>query len=242
MNYLNEEYKNLSDLDKKNILPGIIKFLQEENQKVDDKINGKKNGEIFLRRLEIEEIDIEAWKEELEEELESCQQSLVELKEELDNNEITQEVYNSEKEEITKEMEWHTKEFQEEQKKLSLDDILECNVVLTREYESGYEGEWTRDSNDLNVDIICTDNLKIHVEYCYSFDNNNHDSVFYKRSVNISKNGENVPHYTKNGEWIYGLRDTPIVVQQPKSFKLLNKILEIEQRDIYENFISYMDE
>ena len=39
MNYLNEEYKNLSDLDKKNILPGIIKFLQEEKQKVDDKNN-----------------------------------------------------------------------------------------------------------------------------------------------------------------------------------------------------------
>ena len=241
MNYLNEEYKNLSDLDKKNILPGIIKFLQEENQKVDDKINGKKNGEIFLRRLEIEEIDIEAWKEELEEELESCQQSLVELKEELDNNEITQEVYNSEKEEITKEMEEHIKEFQEEQKKLSLDDILECNVVLKREFESGYEGEWTRDSNDLNVDIICADNLKINVSYCYSFDNNDHDCVFYKRHVNISKNGEDALYYTKNGEWIYGLKDTPIAVQQPKSFKLLNKILEIEQENIYEDFISYME-
>ena len=58
MNYLNEEYKNLSDLDKKNILPGIIKFLQEEKQKVDDKINGAENGKVFLRRLEIEESDI----------------------------------------------------------------------------------------------------------------------------------------------------------------------------------------
>tara|TARA_B110000008_G_scaffold279401_1_gene326350 strand:- start:2027 stop:2743 length:717 start_codon:yes stop_codon:yes gene_type:complete len=238
MNYLNKEYKNLSDCDKKNILPGIIKFLQEEKQKVDDKINGAENGKVFLRRLEIEESDIEGWKEEIE----SCQQSLVELKEELDNNEITQEVYNSEKEEITKEMEEHTKEFQEEQKKLSLDDILECNVVLTREYESGYEGEWTRDSNDLNVDIICTDNLKINVSYCYSFDNNDHDCVFYKRHVNISKNGEDVPYYTKNGEWIYGLKDTPIAVQQPKSFKILNKILdEIKQKNLYKDFISYMD-
>lgn len=238
MNYLNEEYKNLSDLDKKNILPGIIKFLQEDKQKVDDKINGAENGKVFLRRLEIEESDIEYWKEELE----RCQQSLVELKEELDNNEITQEVYNSEKEEITKEMEEHIKEFQEEQKKLSRDDILECNVVLKREFESGYEGEWTRDSNDLNVDIICADNLKINVSYHYCFDNNNHDCVFYKRHVNISKNDENVPHYTKNGEWIYGSRDTPIAVQQPKSFKLLNKILdEIKQKNIYEDFISYMD-
>ena len=30
MNYLNEEYKNLSDLDKKNILPGIINFLEKK--------------------------------------------------------------------------------------------------------------------------------------------------------------------------------------------------------------------
>ena len=36
MNYLNKEYKNLSDCDKKNILPGIIKFLQKE----------KENGEV----------------------------------------------------------------------------------------------------------------------------------------------------------------------------------------------------
>ena len=104
MNYLNKEYKNLSDLDKKNILPGIIKFLQEEKQKVDDKINGTENGRVFLDKLEIKESDIEYWKEELE----RCQQSLVELKEELDNNEITQEVYNSEKEEITNDMEEHS--------------------------------------------------------------------------------------------------------------------------------------
>ena len=91
------------------------------------------------------------------------------------------------------------------------------------------------------MNIICADNLKINVSYIYSFDNNDHDCVFYKRRVNISKNGEDVPHYTKNGEWIYGLKDTPIAVQQPKSFKLLNKILEIGQRDIYEDFISYMD-
>jgi hypothetical protein len=237
MNYLNEEYKNLSNLDKKNILPGIIKFLQEEKQKVDDKINGANNGKVFLKNLEIKESDIEGWKEEIE----ICQQSLVESKEDLDNKEITQKEYDEIKEEITQEIENHTKELEEEQKKLSLNDILECNVVLRREFESGYEGEWTRDSNDLKVDIICTDNLKINVSYHYSFDNNNHDSVFYKRRVNIYKNGENVPHYTKNGEWIYGLRDTPIAVQQPKSFKLLNKILEIKQRDIYEDFISYMD-
>lgn len=237
MNYLNEEYKNLSDWDKKDILPDIIKFLEKEKQKVDDKINGANNGEVFLKNLKIKESDIEEWKEEIE----SCQQSLVESKEDLDNKEITQEEYDEIKEEITQEIENHTKELEEEQKKLSLDDILECNVVLKREFESGYEGEWTRDSNDLKVDIICADNLKINVSYHYSFDNNDHDCVFYKRHVNISKNGEDVPHYTKNGEWIYGLKDTPIAVQQPKSFKLLNKILEIKQRDIYEDFISYMD-
>ena len=237
MNYLNEEYKNLSDWDKKNILPDIIKFLQEEKQKVDDKINGANNGEVFLKNLEIKESYIEEWKEEIE----SCQQSLVESKKDLDNKEITQEEYDEIKAEITQEIENHTKELEEEQKKLSRDDILECNVVLKREFESGYEGEWTRDSNDLNVDIICTDNLKINVSYHYCFDNNNHNEVFYTRHVNISKNGEDVPHYTKNGEWIYGSRDTPIAVQQPKSFKLLNKILEIEQRDIYEDFISYME-
>ena len=54
MNYLNEEYKKLSDSDKKNILPGIIKFLEKEKQKVDDKINGAKNGAVFLEKLEIE--------------------------------------------------------------------------------------------------------------------------------------------------------------------------------------------
>ena len=237
MNYLNEEYKNLSDLDKKNILPGIIKFLQEEKQKVDDKINGAENGRVFLKNLDIEESDMEGLKEEIE----SYQQSLVELKEDLDNKETTQEKYDNSKEELTKEIEEYTKEMEQEQKKLSLDDVLECSVVLKRDFESGYEGEWTRDSNDLNVDIICTDNLKINISYCYSFDNNDHDCVFYKRHVNISKNDENVPQYTKNGEWIYGSRDTPIAVQQPKSFKLLNKILEIKQRDIYEDFISYMD-
>ena len=230
MNYLNEEYKNLSDLDKK-------KFLQEEKQKVDDKINGKKNGELFLGNLEIEEIETEEWKEELE----RCHQLLVKLKEKLDNNEIAQEEYERIKAEITQEMEEAKKEIEKEQKKLSLDDILECNVVLKREYESGYEGEWTRDSNDLNVDILCADKLNIHVSYHYCFDNNNHDEVFYKRNVNISKNGEDVPHHTKNGKWVYGLRDTPIAVQQPKSFKLLNKILEIEQREIYEDYISYMN-
>ena len=47
MNYLNQEYTNLSDWDKKNILPDMIKFLQEEKQKVDDKINGKENGNLF---------------------------------------------------------------------------------------------------------------------------------------------------------------------------------------------------
>lgn len=237
MNYLNEEYKNLSNLDKKNILPGIIKFLQEEKQKVDDKINGAENGRVFLKNLDIEESDMEGLKEEIE----SYQQSLVELKEDLDNKETTQEEYDNSKEELTKEIEEYTKEMEQEQKKLSLDDVLECSVVLKRDFESGYEGEWTRDSNDLNVDIICADNLKINISYYYSFDNNDHDCVFYKRHVNISKNDENVPYYTKNGEWIYGLKDTPIAVQQPKSFKLLNKILEIKQRDIYEDFISYMD-
>ena len=34
-----EEYKNLSDWDKKNILPDIIKFLQEEKQKVEAEEN-----------------------------------------------------------------------------------------------------------------------------------------------------------------------------------------------------------
>jgi len=237
MNYLNKEYKNLSDCDKKYILPDIIKFLQEEKQKVDDKINGKENGELFLRRLKIEEIETEEWVEELE----RCHQSLVELKKELDNNEIAQEEYEGTKAEITQEMEEAKKEIEKEQKKLSLNDILECNVVLKREYEEGYEGEWSRDSNDLTIDIIGADNLEIHVEYYYSFDNNNHDEFFYKRHVNISKNGEDVPHHTKNGKWVYGLRDTPIAVQQPKSFKLLNKILEIEKKDIYEDYISYMD-
>ena len=83
MNYLNEEYKNLSDLDKINILPGIIKFLQEEKQKVDDKINGAENGRVFLKNLDIEE----SYMEGLKEEIESYQQSLVELKEDLDNKE-----------------------------------------------------------------------------------------------------------------------------------------------------------
>ena len=46
MNYLKEEYKNLSDWDK-NIL-NIIKFLKRK-QKVDDKINGANNGEVFLK-------------------------------------------------------------------------------------------------------------------------------------------------------------------------------------------------
>ena len=101
MNYLNEEYKNLSNLDKKNILPGIIMFLQEEKQKVDDKINGKKNGELFLGNLEIEEIETEEWKEELE----RCHQLLVKLKEKLDNNEIAQKEYERIKAEITQEME-----------------------------------------------------------------------------------------------------------------------------------------
>jgi len=238
MNYLNEEYKNLSDLDKKNILPGIIKFLQEEKQKVDDKINGAENGRVFLKNLDIEESDMEGLKEEIE----SYQQSLVELKEDLDNKETTQEEYDNSKEELTKEIEEYTKDMEQEQKKLSLDDVLEYSVVLKRDFESGYEGEWTRDDNHLYVDIICTDNLKIHVSYNYCFDNNDHDEVFYKRYVNISKNGEDVPHYTKNGEWVYGSRDTPIAVQQPKSFKLLNKILdEIKQKNIYEDFISYMD-
>ena len=50
MNYLNEEYKNLSDWDKKDILPGIIKFLQEEKQKVDDKINGANNGDCLFKK------------------------------------------------------------------------------------------------------------------------------------------------------------------------------------------------
>lgn len=239
MNYLNQEYTNLSDRDKKNTLPGIIQFLQEEKRKVDDKINGKKNGKIFLEKLEIEEeVDTEEW----EEQLDRCQQSLVELKEELDNNEIVQVEYDKIKEEITKEMENHKKEMEEEQKKVSLNDILECNVVLKREFESGYEGEWTRDSNDLNVDILCADKLNIHVSYHYCFDNNNHDAVFYKRHVNISMDGEEVAHYTKNGEWVHGSKDTPIPVPlQLKSFQLLNKILEIEQRDIYEDFIRYMD-
>ena len=238
MNYLNEEYKNLSDLDKKNILPGIIKFLQEEKQKVDDKINGAENGRVFLKNLDIEESDMEGLKEEIE----SYQQSLVELKEDLDNKETTQEKYDNSKEELTKEIEEYSKVMEQEQKKLSLDDVLECSVVLKRDFESGYEGEWTRDSNDLNVDIICADNLKINISYCYSFDNNDHDCVFYRRHVNISKNGEDVPHYTSCGEWVYGSRDTPIAVQQPKSFKLLNKILdEIKQKNIYEDFISYMD-
>ena len=237
MDYFNQQYKNLSDCDKKSILPGIIKFLQEEKQKIDDKINGKENGKIFLKKLEIEEINTDEW----EDSLYCCQQSLVELKEELDNNEIAQEKYDEIKEEITKEMEEHKKTIKEQEKKLSLDHILECKVVLKREYESGYEGEWTRDSNDLNVDILCADKLNIHVSYHYCFDNNNHDAVFYKRHVNISKDGEDVAHYTKNGEWVYGSEDTPIPVPlQLKSFKLLNKILEIEQRDIYENFISYM--
>ena len=135
MNYLNEEYKNLSNLDKKNILPGIIMFLQEEKQKVDDKINGKKNGELFLGNLEIEEIETEEWKEELE----RCHQLLVKLKEKLDNNEIAQEEYERIKAEITQEMEEAKKEIEKEQKKLSLDDILECNVVLKHEYKSGYD-------------------------------------------------------------------------------------------------------
>ncbi len=237
MNYFTKEYKSLSDCDKKSILPGIIKFLQEEKQKVDDKINGKENGQVFLRKLKIEQIYIEEWVGDVE----RCHQLLVELKEELDNNEIAQEEYDEIKEEITKEMEEHKKEMKEQQKKLSLDDILECNVVLKREYESGYEGEWTRDSNELSVDILCADNLKINVEYCYCFDNNNHDEVFYTRSVNISKNGEDVSYYTKNGEWVYGLRDTLNAVEQLKSFKLLNKILEIEQKDIYKDFIKYMN-
>ena len=238
MDYLNQQYKNLSDRDKKNTLPGIIQFLQEEKQKVDDKINGKKNGKIFLEKLEIEEVYTEEW----EEQLDRCQQSLVELKEDLDNNDIVQVEYDKIKEEITKEMENHKKEMEEEQKKLSLNDILECNVLLKREFESGYEGEWTRDSNDLNVDILCADKLNIQVSYHYCFDNNNHNAVFYNRHVNISKDGEDVAHYTKNGEWVYGSKDTPIPVPlQLKSFKLLNKILEIEQRDIYENFIRYMD-
>ena len=81
MNYLNEEYKNLSDLDKKNILPGIIKFLLEEKQKVDDKINGAENGKVFLRRLEIEESDMLLTTEGMKEEIERCQKFLVELKE-----------------------------------------------------------------------------------------------------------------------------------------------------------------
>ena len=89
MNYLNEEYKKLSDWDKKDILPDIIKFLEKEKQKVDDKINGANNGKVFLKNLEIEESDIEEWKEEIE----SCQQSLVESKKDLDNKEITQEEY-----------------------------------------------------------------------------------------------------------------------------------------------------
>ncbi len=230
---LNEEDKNLlSDLDKKNIL-------QEEKQK----IIGKKNGELFLGNLEIEEIETEEWKEELE----RCHQLLVELKEKLDNNEIAQEDYERIKAEITQEMEEAKKEIEKEQKKLSIDDILECNVVLKHEYKYGYDelinyyGEWSRDSSDLKVDILCADNLKIHVSYYYSVDDNNHDEVFYKRHVNISKNGEDVPHHTKNGKWVYGLRDTPIAVQQPKSFKLLNKILEIEKKDLYEDYISYMN-
>ena len=183
MDYLNKEYKNLSDCDKKKILPSIIKYLQEEKQKIDDKINGKGNGKIFLEKLEI---DTEEWEEQLD-------RQQVELKEELDNNNITQ-------------------------------------------VEEG-----TRNSNDLNVDILCADNLNIHVSYHYCFDNNNHNAVFYKRHVNISQNGEDVAHYTKNGEWVYGPKDTPIPVPlQLKSFKLLNKILEIEQREIYKDFISYM--
>jgi hypothetical protein len=60
-------------------------------------------------------------------------------------------------------MENHKKEMEEEQKKLSLNDILECNVLLKREFESGYSPWWTRDSNDLNVDILCADKLNIHV-------------------------------------------------------------------------------
>lgn len=236
MNYLNEEYKKLSDSDKKNILPGIIKFLEKEKQKVDDKINGAKNGEVFLEKLEIEERDVE-WKGGLE----FCQKCLVELKENLDNKEITQEEYDNEIKDLKDEIKHYTEGMEKEQKKLTLDDILECNVVLKRDFESGYEGEWTRDSNNLKVNIMCADNLKINVSYIYSFDNNDHDCVFYKRHVNISKNGEDVPHYTKNGKWIYGLKDTPIAVQQPKSFKLLNKILKIRQRDIYKDFISYMD-
>jgi len=234
MNYLNEEYKKLSDSDKKNILPGIIEFLEKEKQKVDDKINGAKNGEVFLENLKIKESDVEGWKGELE----YCQKSLVELKEDLDNKEITQEDYNNKIKDLKDEIKHYTEGMEKEQKKLSLDDILECNVVLKREFESGYEGEWTRDSNDLKVNIICADNLKINVSYIYSFDNNDHNCVFYKRRVNISKNGEDVPHYTKNGKWIYGEKDNP--VQQPKSFKLLNKILKIRQRSIYKDFIIYM--
>ena len=179
MNYLNEEYKNLSDLDKKNILLDIIKFLQEEKQKVDDKINGAENSRVFLKKLDIEESDIEGLKEEIK----YYKKYLVELKEALDNNEITQEEYDNSKEELTKEIEEYTKGMEEEQKKLSLNDVLEYGVVLKREYESGYEGEWTRDDNHLYVDIICTDNLKIHVSYNYCFDNNDHDSVFYQRYV-----------------------------------------------------------
>ena len=80
--------------------------------------------------------------------VESAQKYAAQAKRLLDNKELTQEDYNNEIKDLKDEIKHYTEGMEKEQKKLSLDDILECNVVLKREFESGYEGEWTRDSND----------------------------------------------------------------------------------------------
>ena len=47
MDYLNKEYKNLSDCDKKKILPSIIKYLKKRNKKLMIKLTEKKMAKSF---------------------------------------------------------------------------------------------------------------------------------------------------------------------------------------------------
>ena len=58
MNYLNEEYKNLSDLDKKISYQVLSSFYKKINKKLMIKSTEQKIVKSFLRRLGIEESDM----------------------------------------------------------------------------------------------------------------------------------------------------------------------------------------
>jgi len=237
MEYLKKKYNKLSDIKKQEVLPEIIKFLEKEKKKVDDKVNGISNGYLLLKELNIEEYF------DYQEEINLCNEDINYIKERLDNDEIDQDEHNVEVEIKRNEIKEYEELLKEQKKKVTLNDILECTAVIDYEYESGWEGEWTRDSYKLEINIKFKDGFKIEIHYIYDFDNNNHKNVFYKQCEYIYLNdNKNFPHYKIHNKWIFGNKDTPIKVLQPKSFLLINMILEkIDEKNIYEDYLTYMD-